>query len=72
MSYEPQCAICARPVNLQESKTDEHGHAVHENCYVWAVEIEEAGETCMRRSAGAASGRGVIEQRRGTVSDWCP
>jgi len=39
MSYEPYCAICEQPVNLEESKTDEHGHAVHENCYVWTVEL---------------------------------
>ena len=37
MSYEafvPHCAICTRPVNLTESKADEDGQAVHEDCYV--------------------------------------
>jgi len=28
-------------VNLEESKTDEHGHAVHENCYIWTVELRK-------------------------------
>jgi hypothetical protein len=28
------CALCGDPVSLVESKTDEHGHAVHEECYV--------------------------------------
>jgi len=38
MSYEsnwvPPCAICKESVKLEESKTDELGQAVHENCYV--------------------------------------
>jgi len=29
-----QCAICKSPVNLEYSKADEHGKAVHEVCYV--------------------------------------
>jgi hypothetical protein len=45
MSYEetwaPLCAICKESVNLEESKTDEHGQAVHENCYVWTVELKK-------------------------------
>jgi len=28
------CCICAMPIRLETSKTDEHGHAVHEECYV--------------------------------------
>jgi hypothetical protein len=28
------CSICARHVELESSKTDERGKAVHENCYV--------------------------------------
>jgi hypothetical protein len=37
MSYEawrPHCAICQQSVDLTESKADEYGRAVHENCYV--------------------------------------
>lgn len=37
MSYEswlPRCSICREAVNLTESKTDEHGQAIHEDCYV--------------------------------------
>jgi hypothetical protein len=41
MSYEPRCTICREPVNLEESKTDEYGQAVHENCYVWTVELKK-------------------------------
>lgn len=28
------CCICAQPVSLETSKTDERGNAVHEECYV--------------------------------------
>ena len=28
------CAICREPVRLETSKTDEDGHAVHEECYL--------------------------------------
>ena len=44
MSYDgwlPHCAICNESVNLEESKTDESGQAVHENCYVWTVELRK-------------------------------
>ena len=37
MSYSafvPHCVICTQAVNLTESKTDEDGQAVHEDCYV--------------------------------------
>ncbi|HEY6370591.1 MAG TPA: hypothetical protein VIX37_08425 [Candidatus Sulfotelmatobacter sp.] len=30
----PTCSICSRPVPLENSKTDEGGKAVHEECYV--------------------------------------
>ena len=41
MSYAPICSICKEPVKLEESKTDERGHAVHENCYIWTVELRK-------------------------------
>jgi hypothetical protein len=30
----PDCAICEKPVKLEESKADECGQAVHGECYV--------------------------------------
>ena len=27
------CSICGKPVELEVSKTDSHGEAVHEECY---------------------------------------
>jgi hypothetical protein len=28
------CSICRQPVALENSKTDENGHAIHEDCYL--------------------------------------
>jgi hypothetical protein len=33
-SWLPRCVICKQAVDLTESKTDEQGQAVHEDCYV--------------------------------------
>jgi hypothetical protein len=30
----PTCSICQRPVEVESSKTDENGKAIHEDCYV--------------------------------------
>ncbi len=30
----PTCPVCNKPVQLETSKTDEHGHARHEECYI--------------------------------------
>ena len=32
--WHPECAICKESVTLEDSKADEHGQAVHEDCYV--------------------------------------
>ncbi len=32
--WRPECVICKEAVPLEESKVDEHGQAVHEECYV--------------------------------------
>ena len=47
MSYEtllPQCAICKESVALEESKADERGQAVHENCYVELMNLRTSSE----------------------------
>jgi hypothetical protein len=33
----PNCSVCGRPVELETSKADEFGKAVHEECYVLKV-----------------------------------
>ena len=29
----PPCVVCGKPVQLETTKTDENGQAVHGNCY---------------------------------------
>ena len=31
------CYICNKPIRLEQSKTDESGRAIHEECYVVAT-----------------------------------
>lgn len=31
------CFICKEPVSLETSKTDEYGHAAHEDCYIHTI-----------------------------------
>ena len=44
--WRPECDICKEPVELEESKADEYGHAVHEECFV----------SKLRNQTGSASG----------------
>lgn len=43
--FFPSCAVCNEAVNLEESKTDEHGRAVHEDCYVSTVMLKQSPES---------------------------
>jgi hypothetical protein len=38
----PLCPICNQRVPLEESNTDEHGLAVHEECYVLKLRLKRA------------------------------
>jgi hypothetical protein len=31
---QPLCPICNQPVVLEKAKTDEYGHAIHDECYL--------------------------------------
>ncbi|HEY3974342.1 MAG TPA: hypothetical protein VGM18_15155 [Candidatus Sulfotelmatobacter sp.] len=31
------CAICSQPVPVETAKTDSHGRAIHEACYLFSV-----------------------------------
>ena len=35
------CWICGKVVKLEECKVDEHGHGVHESCYLAKVTLEK-------------------------------
>ena len=49
MSYAPRCTICKESVNLKESKTDECGQAVHENCYACNLDLKKQREPIDQR-----------------------
>jgi hypothetical protein len=36
----PNCWICGKPVRLENCKIDEHGQAVHEDCYAMRLKLE--------------------------------
>ncbi len=36
----PTCPLCNEPVELETTKTNEDGEAVHEECYVLAVQAD--------------------------------
>lgn len=58
MSYQdwlPQCAICKESITLEESKTDQRGQAVHENCYVWTF--------ALRKPRRHVVGTGVVPEK---------
>jgi hypothetical protein len=38
----PNCSVCERPVQLETSRVDELGKAVHEECYVLKVKQRTA------------------------------
>jgi hypothetical protein len=36
------CSICNRPVSLENAKTEEHGLAIHEECYLLKLKLKRA------------------------------
>jgi hypothetical protein len=40
----PICSICHEPVELETGKTDEHGEAVHEDCYFLKLQNAPEGK----------------------------
>lgn len=41
----PACPICNRPVDLESAKADENGHAIHEECYLLRLRMEQQGKS---------------------------
>ena len=40
----PLCCICNKPVPLETSKTDEHGRAIHGECYLLKLHLRHAAK----------------------------
>jgi len=38
----PTCGICNKPVEIETATTDEHGKAVHEECWLLKMRLEQA------------------------------
>lgn len=43
------CWICGHALELETCKTDEHGMAVHENCYILKVVLAKESTRLMAR-----------------------
>ncbi len=43
-SSPPLCRICGKPVAVETSKTDGDGQAIHEDCYVLKVKLEQVSK----------------------------
>ena len=37
----PHCPVCNKDVPLESAKTDEDGHAIHEECYILRLHLRE-------------------------------
>jgi hypothetical protein len=46
-NFLPQCPICNKAVPLETAKVDEYGRAIHEQCYLLKVCLED-GTTLSR------------------------
>jgi len=40
-----RCRICDKPIKLETAKIDEEGKAVHEECYVRKLRLQEASQS---------------------------
>jgi Flp pilus assembly pilin Flp len=50
----PPCCICNKPVPLETPKTEEHGSAIHEDCYLLKLNLQHAtsdGSSWVRTSS---------------------
>jgi len=52
---KPSCWICGKQVTLNNCKTDENGHAVHEACYVASIKTEDGSQSTIK-NRGFATG----------------
>ena len=59
----PSCPVCREPVKLEAAKTDEDGHAIHEDCY-WAKINRERGADDAKTARLGTRLRVVTRQRK--------
>lgn len=51
------CSVCNKPVDLKTTKTDDHGKAVHEECYVLRQALKDATQPTVNRRQHLESDR---------------
>ena len=49
---EFNCSICNKPVDLESAKTDDHGKAVHEQCYLLRHALKNATQPTVQQPIG--------------------
>ena len=49
--WSPECVICKKSVKLEESKADEYGQAIHEECYVSTLVRKKPVSVSLRSDA---------------------
>jgi hypothetical protein len=61
------CWLCGHAVDLETSKTDEHGMAVHEECYALKLALANEWTRLMPRKPPHGIRRAVRTQKRPSV-----
>jgi hypothetical protein len=49
----PTCSICNEPVELETTRSNENGKAIHEECYVLKVHLKQATTPPERLTVGS-------------------
>ena len=74
MPYEawcPRCAICKQSVDLTESKADDYGRAVHENCYVSMLVSKKPRRFTVRIDAPTRAAVATVPPMGGSQPSKC-
>ena len=68
-SYRPPCVVCKESVKLEECKADEHGQAVHEECYVSGL-MEKIFEPGKKHAPRHRSDSSHITEKVRAAASW--
>jgi hypothetical protein len=60
------CCICGRAIALETAKTNEYGCALHEECYVLRLQLEQATKPVGTKSTQAITE--MVEELSGKLS----
>ena len=57
----PICFVCKKPVPLETAKTEEHGLAVHEQCYLLRIKSSARSGNVLHRLWNEDDGQDIAE-----------